>query len=68
MLYCEYAIRESRTGRPTEGEASRAKDSRSYETGRRSTTESACTKASAKRDAEPKSGSQYPEGYGTPRR
>ena len=57
MLYCESGIRESRAGRQTEGEASPAKDSMNDETGRRSATESACTTASAKRDAEPKSGS-----------
>ena len=49
MLYYEYGIRESRTGRPTEGEASPANDSRSDETGRRSATESACTRDSALR-------------------
>ena len=57
MLYCESGIRESRTERPTEGEASPAKDSRSNENGRTSATESACTRASAKGDAEPRSGS-----------
>ena len=57
MLYCESGIPESRAGRPTEGEASSAKDGRSDETGRRSATKSACTRASAKRDAEPRSGS-----------
>ena len=57
MLSCESGIRESRAGRPTEGEASPAKDSNSDETGRRSTTESVGIKASAKRDAEPRSGS-----------
>ena len=55
MLYCESGIRESRSGRLTEGKALPAKGSRSDGTGRRSATDSACTRTSAKRDAEPRS-------------
>ena len=62
MLYCESGIRKSRAGRPTEGKVSPAKDSRSDETGRGSATESARTRASAKRDAEHRSGSKFPDG------
>ena len=61
-MYCESGIRESRTGRPTEGKGSPAKDSKSDETGRESATESACTRASAKRNVEHRSGSEYPDG------
>ena len=56
MLYCESGNRESRARRPTESEASPAKKSRSDETSRGSIAESTCTRASAKRDAEPRSG------------
>ena len=66
MFNCESGIRESGAERSAEGEASPAKDSRSDETGRRSAAESACTRASAKRGAEYKSGSEYPDGYGAP--
>ena len=62
MLFCGSIIRESRAGKPTEGEASPAKDSSSDETGRESVTENACTRASAERDAEHRSGSEYPDG------
>ena len=57
MLFCESGIRESRAGRPTEGKALPTKESRSDENDHRSATESACTRASARRDAEPRSGS-----------
>ena len=39
-----------------------AKDSRGDETGRRSAMESARTRASTRKDAEPRSGSEYPDG------
>ena len=57
MSYCESGVRKIKTGRPTEGEKLPAKDSRSDETVRRSATEIACTRASAKRDTEPRSAS-----------
>ena len=56
-MYCKSGSQESRAGLLTEGKASPAKDNRSDETGRGSATESACTRASAKRDAGPRSGS-----------
>ena len=46
----------------TEGEASPAKGCRIDETGRRSDTENACTRASAEKDAEHRSGSESPDG------
>ena len=49
-------------GRPTDGEASPAKDSRSNGTGYRSAQEGACTKASAGKDANPRSGSECSDG------
>ena len=61
MLYCESEIRESRAGKPIESESSSVKDSRSDEIVRGSATESACTRASAERDAEHRSGSEYPD-------
>ena len=57
LLYYESEIPENRTVRPTEGEALPVKDGRSDKTGRTSATESACTRASAKRNAETRSGS-----------
>ena len=68
LLYYKSGIGESRAGRPTEGEASPAKDSRSDKNGRRNATESACTRASGRRDAEPRRGSNYPDGWGAPPR
>ena len=62
MLYCEFGIRGNRAERSTEGEAPPAKDNRSDENGRGSATESACTRASAKRDAEHRSESENPDG------
>ena len=50
----------------TEGVASSAKDSKSDENGRRSATESACTRASAERDAEYRIRNEYPDGEGAP--
>ena len=44
----------------------RQNDGRIGEIGRRSDTENAFTRASAEKDAEHRSGSKYPEGWGAP--
>ena len=44
------------------GRASPAKESRNDENDRRGAMESACTRASARKDAELRSASQYPDG------